>query len=459
MLHNLDDDTLPVESTSDDFSGSLYSYLRNVGTIEMLSSDEQQVIGADAYNVIQELKDCILPLGFVLPELARVVDECTQSRRSPEDFILFSQLDDNLSKNPAQVKEMLQAWKSDILAAYNELNEAYFAGKPTDKIQTKIQELTNKFYFNISVVEELYFTLLEYLKLLSNDNTLGKIVLTDEAKESSYLKMLEKKMLSSGEKIVEIFNRARAIHNRYIVKRDRMIESNLRLVISVAHRYRNRGIPFNDLIQEGNLGLLKAIQRFDFLKGIKFGTYAIWWIKHHILRCVAEQSRVIRIPAHMMNAINQLNWLEQNHIQKFGCAPDIEELALKMDMSVAKVNALRRMALQPISLQAQINSQDDINLEELIADDSTSTPTLGISKRFLYAKLYEMLGTLSEREQQIIILRFGLYGKQELPLADVSKIFNLTRERVRQIEKKIMDKLRSPERLKYIDGANGVEPE
>lgn len=459
MVDNIQDNSIPTESSATDFSGSLRSYLRNVGTLEMLSTDEQQILGTEIYSIMQELLQCLIPFGFVLPELARVVDECTQTRKSPEDFILFSQLNEDLSKNPVAVKECLQEWKVEVLATFEQLKEAYFAGKSTEEIHIKIQELINRFAFNISVIEELYFTAAEYLKLLSADNNLAKIVLTDEIRESSYLKMLEKKMLASGDEIVEIFRKARAIHNRYIVKRDRMIESNLRLVISVAHRYRNRGIPFNDLIQEGNLGLLKALHRFDFLKGIKFGTYAIWWIKHHILRCVAEQSRVIRIPAHMMNAINQLNWLEQNFIQKYGRTPEIEELAIHMDMSVAKVNALRRMALQPISLQAHINGDDDLNFEELIADDFSSTPIHDTSKRILYAKLYEMLGTLSEREQQIIILRFGLFGKKELPLAEVSKCFNLTRERVRQIEKKIMDKLRAPERLKYIDGTQGVDPE
>jgi RNA polymerase primary sigma factor len=459
MMEDIQVNSIPLESAATDFSASLRSYLRNVGTLEMLSSDEQQVLGTQIYAIMQELLQSLLPLGFVLPELARLVEDCTQSRRSPEDFILFSQLSDDLSKSPTQVKEILQEWKIEIEAAYEELKNAYFDGKPTEEIRAKIQKLVNRFSFNISVIEELYFTVSEYLKLLSNDNNMEKIVLTDEIRETPYFKMLEKKMLANGDEIVEIFSKAKAIHNRFIVKRDRIIESNLRLVISVAHRYRNRGIPFNDLIQEGNLGLLKALQRYDFLKGIKFGTYAIWWIKHHILRCVAEQSRVIRIPAHMMNAINQLNYLEQNYIQRYGKEPEIEELASQMDMSVAKVNALRRMALQPISLQAHINSEEDLNLEELIADDFNSTPTHDTSKKLLYARLYEMLGTLSEREQQIIILRFGLYGKKELPLAEVSKYFNLTRERVRQIEKKIMDKLREPERLKYIDGTSGVDPE
>ena len=365
MMEDIQVNSIPLESAATDFSASLRSYLRNVGTLEMLSSDEQQVLGTQIYAIMQELLQSLLPLGFVLPELARLVEDCTQSRRSPEDFILFSQLSDDLSKSPAQVKEILQEWKIEIEAAYEELKKAYFDGKPTEEIRAKIQKLVNRFSFNISVIEELYFTISEYLKLLSNDNNMIKIVLTDEIRETPYFKMLEKKMLANGDEIVEIFSKAKAIHNRFIVKRDRIIESNLRLVISVAHRYRNRGIPFNDLIQEGNLGLLKALQRYDFLKGIKFGTYAIWWIKHHILRCVAEQSRVIRIPAHMMNTINQLNWLEQNFIQKYGYQPEVEELAELMDLTVAKVNALRCMALQPISLQAQINSEDDLNLKNL----------------------------------------------------------------------------------------------
>ena len=202
MMEDIQVNSIPLESAATDFSASLRSYLRNVGTLEMLSSDEQQVLGTQIYAIMQELLQSLLPLGFVLPELARLVEDCTQSRRSPEDFILFSQLSDDLSKSPTQVKEILQEWKIEIEAAYEELKNAYFDGKPTEEIRAKIQKLVNRFSFNISVIEELYFTISEYLKLLSNDNNMEKIVLTDEIRETPYFKMLEKKMIANGDEIV-----------------------------------------------------------------------------------------------------------------------------------------------------------------------------------------------------------------------------------------------------------------
>ena len=270
--------------------------------------------------------------------------------------------------------------------------------------------------------------------------------------------MLEDRFLMTLTEFTGYIRELLDTHEQLQELRQKMIEANLRLVISIAQKYRNRGLPFNDLIQEGNLGLLRALEKFDFRLGNKFSTYASWWIKHNISRSIAEQSRVIRIPAHMVHAINSMTWAEQRFIQTNGREPEVEELAAMLEMPVARVSAIKKMSCQTISLQAPIaNSEDGAMLEDLIADDSSANPVREFARNLLYEKLYEMLRTLPERDQQIIILRFGLFGQPCLPLVEISKRFNLTRERIRQIEAKIIENLRSPAKLKYLDGCVQTE--
>ena len=235
--------------------------------------------------------------------------------------------------------------------------------------------------------------------------------------------------------------------------RDRMVEANLRLVVSIAQKFRNRGIPLNDLIQEGNLGLIKALERFDFRLGFKFGTYAGWWIRHRIFRIIAAQSRVIRLPMHMIRLIQEIRRAEQRFIQINGREPENSELAKFMELPEARISALRTMAMQTISLQTPVGDEEDGGvLEELVADGTAYEPAGELARKILYDRFYEMLRTLPEREQQIIIMRFGLFGSKPTPLGVISEKLHLTRERVRQLEIKILATLRSPEKLKYIDG-------
>jgi len=205
------------------------------------------------------------------------------------------------------------------------------------------------------------------------------------------------------------------------------------------------------LIQEGNIGLMRALDKFDYRLGHKFCTYATWWIKQSVNRSIADQSRVIRIPIHMINTINMINAVEQRFIQENGREPSVDELASKLEMPVARVSAIQKMARQPLSLQSSVNDDDETSTLEGMVSDDRNDPVEEIASQVIREKLFEALATLSEREQQIIIMRFGLDGEEPKTLVEVSQHFDLTRERIRQIEMKTIEKLRAPSRLRYFD--------
>lgn len=220
----------------------------------------------------------------------------------------------------------------------------------------------------------------------------------------------------------------------------------------MAQRYRNKGLPLPDLIQEGNMGLMRALEKFDFELGNRFSTYATWWIKQNVTRAISSQSRVIRIPLHMINTIMAMNNAEQLFIQENGHEPSAEDLAKIMEVPSSRIGAIRKMARQAISLQAPIGSSEDSpSLEDVLSDSDSDDPTRAISHKILCEKLYQILNLLPEREQQIMIMRFGLRGHQPMSLLELSKHFELTRERIRQIEIVTLKRLREADARNFLD--------
>ena len=262
-----------------------------------------------------------------------------------------------------------------------------------------------------------------------------------------YLKEIGVVPLLSNEEEKEL---AIAVENGDLEAKQRLAEANLRLVVSIAKRYVGRGMQFLDLIQEGNMGLMKAVDKFDYSKGFKFSTYATWWIRQAITRAIADQARTIRIPVHMVETINKLVREQRNLLQELGQDPTPEQIAERMEMTPDKVREILKIAQEPVSLETPIGEEDDSHLGDFIEDEVIENPVDYTTRVVLREQLDEVLDTLTDREENVLLLRFGLDDGKMRTLEDVGKVFNVTRERIRQIEAKALRKLRHPSRSKQL---------
>ena len=277
------------------------------------------------------------------------------------------------------------------------------------------------------------------------EQALSDIGLDDPVK--MYLKDIGRVPLLTAEEEVEL---AKRMQENDSAARKRLSEANLRLVVSIAKRYVGRGMLFLDLIQEGNLGLMKAVEKFDYQKGFKFSTYATWWIRQSITRAIADQARTIRIPVHMVETINKLTRVQRVLLQELGREPTAEEMAENLGVSVDRVHEILRIAQDPVSLETPIGEEEDSHLGDFIEDEKTITPSDSVAFTMLKEQLLNVLDTLTPREEKVLRLRYGIDDGKPRTLEEVGKEFNVTRERIRQIEAKALRKLRHPSRSKKL---------
>ena len=343
------------------------------------------------------------------------------------------------------------------------LKELLESGKQKGRLTTKeISDALEELDYDVEQVDKLYDTFEAYnIEIVEDDGGESIAPASNEELESVlsadgisiddpvkvYLKEIGRVPLLSAEEEVELAIR---MSEGDVAAKKRLSEANLRLVVSIAKRYVGRGMQFLDLIQEGNLGLIKAVEKFDHTKGFKFSTYATWWIRQAITRAIADQARTIRIPVHMVETINKVKKVNSQLLHENGHEPTNERIAEKLERPVEKVRVIMRVAQEPVSLETPIGEEEDSHLGDFIPDEDAPAPSDVASHTMLKEQLAEVLSTLTPREEKVLRLRFGLEDGRSRTLEEVGKEFNVTRERIRQIEAKALRKLRHPSRSKKL---------
>lgn len=350
----------------------------------------------------------------------------------------------------AVIRSLIESGKANGKLTTREINDALeqldFDVEKVDKLYDTLESL------NIDIVDDIDLSDLDGKDFdgehdEDDDALLSVEGISIDDPVKVYLKEIGRVPLLTPEEEIELAERM-AKGDPYA--RKRLSEANLRLVVSIAKRYVGRGMQFLDLIQEGNLGLIKAVEKFDHTKGFKFSTYATWWIRQAITRAIADQARTIRIPVHMVETINKVKKVSSQLLHKNGHDPTAEEIAEELDMPIDKVREIMRVAQEPVSLETPIGEEEDSHLGDFIQDDNVPVPADAAAFTLLKEQLVEVLSTLTDREQKVLRLRFGLDDGRARTLEEVGKEFNVTRERIRQIEAKALRKLRHPSRSRKL---------
>ena len=345
------------------------------------------------------------------------------------------------------VKELLELGKQkgqlnnqDILDAIGEID---FDPEQLEKLYDNLEQQ------GIEIVEDMGDIKIDDIDLGDGKDSdfVADVAVTVDDPVKVYLKEIGRVPLLSSEEEIDLAIR---IANGDVQAKQRLSEANLRLVVSIAKRYLGRGMQFLDLIQEGNLGLIKAVDKFDYTKGFKFSTYATWWIRQAITRAIADQARTIRIPVHMVETINKVKKVQSQLLHQNGHEPTPDEIADELDLPVDKVREIMRVAQEPVSLETPIGEEEDSHLGDFIPDDGAPAPADAASHTMLREQLSDVLSTLTPREEKVLRLRFGLEDGRSRTLEEVGKEFNVTRERIRQIEAKALRKLRHPSRSRKL---------
>lgn len=450
------------EASLDVLDDPVRMYLRQMGKVSLLTREQEVEISKRIEEAELSAQMHLNRFGFIPRAYLDLAQRLQEGRERFDRVILDQKIESRerymkaLPKLCAQLDRAAQncatAYKAYV--AHGGKNHDTKSFQVFKKAHDAVQRIYPKFFFKQKVAEEFVHLADETFRLLNQWTAEAKKPHRGAAPVDYAARLKEQQMRTwlNTEEFFAEYQSLKVALRKAVKAKTEMVEANLRLVISIAKKYMNRGVPFLDLIQEGNMGLMKGVEKFEYRRGYKFSTYATWWIRQAITRAIADQARTIRIPVHMIETINKLLRVQKQLLQDYGHEPTPEEIADEIQLPVERVRAVLKMAQQPISMQAPVGDEDDKSFGDFIEDQGAENPSEMAGSLILKEKIRDVLGTVSERERQVLELRFGLVDGYGRTLEELGRQFKVTRERIRQIEAKALKKMRHPTRCRHLQG-------